>query len=128
MREIASAAGVSIITVSRALNNRPDVSKAFRERIIHVAEELDYVPNVHAGALASGNSKTLGLILADNANPYYARIIRGVEDTARKDDYAVFLCNTDERPDLELTARQAIARQFRTTVASMTPASSCVAT
>lgn len=106
MREIASRAGVSVITVSRALNDRPDVSKALRERIIGIAAELNYVPNVHARALASGSSKTLGLIVADNANPHYARIIRAVEDTARKDGYAVLLCNTDERPDLELTAHK----------------------
>ncbi len=106
LREIANRAGVSIITVSRALNNRPDVSKATRERVAAIAAELNYVPNVHARALASGNSKTLGLIVADNANPYYARIIRGVEETAREHGYGVLLCNTDEQPKLELAAHQ----------------------
>ena len=106
LREIANRAGVSIITVSRALNHRPDVSKATRERVLAIAAELNYAPNVHARALASGSSKTLGLIVADNLNPYYARIIRGVEETAREHGYGVLLCNTDEQPNLELTAHQ----------------------
>jgi LacI family transcriptional regulator len=64
------------------------------------------VPNVHARALASGASRTIGLIVADNSNPYYARVIRGVEVTARERGYAVLLCNTDEQPVLELAAHQ----------------------
>mgnify|MGYP005836940369 CR=1 FL=1 len=106
MRDIARRAGVSVITVSRALNNRPDVSKATRARILAIAQECNYAPNVLARALASGDSKTLGLIVADSANPFYAKIIRGVEDTASSQGYGVILCNTNEDPDHELRAHQ----------------------
>lgn len=106
MAEIAQRANVSLITVSRALNNRPDVSEETRSRIWALAEELHYVPNVLARALVSGSSHTLGLIVADNTNPYYGRLIRAVEDTARSNGYGVILCNTDEDPEYEVSAHK----------------------
>jgi len=109
MAEIARRANVSVITVSRALNNRPDVSEATRAQIWALAEELHYVPNVLARALVSGSSRTLGLIVADNTNPYYGRLIRAVEDTARSHGYGVILCNTDENPEYEISAHTMLA-------------------
>ena len=106
MRDIAERAGVSLITVSRALNNKPDVSKETRARVRAIAEELQYAPNVHARALASGDSRTLGLIVADSANPFYGKLIRGVEDTASAQGYGVILCNTSEDREREAAAHQ----------------------
>jgi len=106
MRDIAERAGVSLITVSRALNNKPDVNKETRARILAIAQEIDYTPNVHARALASGDSKTLGLIVADSANPFYGKLIRGVEDTASAHGYGVILCNTSEDRERESAAHR----------------------
>ena len=75
MKDIAERAGVSQTTVSRALNKKADIGKATRDRILAIAQELNYAPNIHARALASGDSRTLGLIVADSANPFYAKII-----------------------------------------------------
>jgi len=106
MWDIARRAGVSVTTVSRALNDKPDISKQTKARILAIAEELNYAINVHAQALASGDSKTLGLIVADSANPFYAKITRGVEDTARAHGYGVILCNTSEDSEREIGAHQ----------------------
>jgi len=104
MRDIAELAGVSLITVSRALNNKPDVNKETRARILAIAQELSYTPNVLARALVSGNSETLGVVVSDNANPFCAAQIRGIEETARAGGYGVILCNASESYDLELEA------------------------
>ncbi|HEX9115988.1 MAG TPA: LacI family DNA-binding transcriptional regulator, partial [Anaerolineae bacterium] len=112
LEEIARRAGVSVITVSRALTNHPDVSPKTRARVSAIAAEMDYIPNAHARALAGGSSRTLGLIVADNANPNYAHLIRGVEETARKAGYGVVLCNTNENADDELAAHHML-RQTR---------------
>jgi LacI family transcriptional regulator len=106
LHDIAQKAGVSLITVSRALNDHPDVSPETRQRIQRIAGELNYIPNLQARALAGGQSQTLGLVVADNANPYYARLIRAVEDTARGAGYSVILCNTAEDAGRELQAEQ----------------------
>ncbi len=106
MKDIAKKAGVSLTTVSRALNNKSDIGKDTRERILAIAHELNYAPNIHARALASGDSKTLGLIVADSANPFYAKLIRGVEDVCSAHGFGVILCNTNEQPDQEVRAHQ----------------------
>jgi len=106
MADIAKRAGVSTVTVSRALNDKPDISKETKAHILAIARELNYAPNVHARALATGDSKTLGLIVADSANPYYAKLVRGVEDTASAHGYGVILCNTSEDQERELRAHQ----------------------
>ena len=105
MQDIARRAGVSVITVSRALNDKPDISKATKARILAVARELNYVPNALARALVSGDSKTLGVIVADNANPFFAVQISGIEQVARAHGYGVVLCNTSEDYDLEAQAK-----------------------
>ncbi len=104
MQDIARRAGVSVITVSRALNNKPDISKQTKERILAVARELNYVPNALARALVSGDSRTLGVMVADNANPFFAVQISGIEQVARAHGYGVVLCNTSEDCDLEAQA------------------------
>jgi LacI family transcriptional regulator len=106
MKDIAKQAGVSLTTVSRALNNKEDIGKETRERILAIAQELNYAPNIHARALASGDSKTLGLIVADSANPFYAKIIRGVQDVCSAHEFGVILCNTNEQPEQEVRAHQ----------------------
>ncbi|GIX07045.1 MAG: hypothetical protein KatS3mg115_1448 [Candidatus Poribacteria bacterium] len=71
IREIARRAGVSINTVSRALNNKPDVRAETRERILRIARELNYVPNRYAQALRAKFSRTLAVIVSDIANPFF---------------------------------------------------------
>lgn len=98
--EVARRAGVSIATVSRVLNNVPrGVGAALRRRVLKAAQALDYRPNALARSLHQKRTRTLGLLITDIANPYYAEITRGIEDVSRRHGYALFICNTDRNPD-----------------------------
>ena len=101
LQDVAKKAGVSAITVSRALNNTGHVSPRTRERIEHVVAELNYVPNALASSLRSQRTQLLALLLTDITNPFWTTVARGVEDAAIAAGYAVILCNTDENPDKE---------------------------
>ncbi len=95
LRDVAARAGVSAITVSRALNNTGYVSPETRARIRLIAAELNYVPNAVASSLRSSRTKLLAF-LTDITNPFWAVVERGIEDVAMAAGYAVILCNTDE--------------------------------
>jgi LacI family transcriptional regulator len=98
MKDVATHAGVSIATVSNALN-RPDLlSPATLERIHASIAQLGFVRNGSAAQLRGGRSKTLGLVVPNIANPFFTDISRGVEDVATAKGYSLFLCNSDENP------------------------------
>ncbi|HEX6606647.1 MAG TPA: LacI family DNA-binding transcriptional regulator [Chloroflexia bacterium] len=101
LHDVAAKAGVSAITVSRALNNSGYVSSHTRQRILDAATELNYVPNALASSLRSQRTQLLALLLTDVTNPFWTTVARGVEDTAIDAGYAVILCNTDEDPTKE---------------------------
>ena len=101
LRDVAKAAKVSVGTVSNVLN-RPDVvAPETLARVQATIKDLGFVPNGFARHLRSGQSRTLGLIVPDVANPFFTEVARGVEDAASKRDYAVFLCNSDESASKE---------------------------
>jgi len=101
IKDIAKQASVSINTVSRALNGKPDVNEETKKRIIEIAKRLNYVPNFLAKGLVTKNTKTIGVIISDNSNPFFAKIIKGIEDFARSEGYSIILCNTDEEYEKE---------------------------
>lgn len=94
--DVAKAAKVSVGTVSNVLNRPEIVAPETLARVLATIKELGFVPNGFARHLRSGQSRTLGLIVPDVANPFFTEVARGVEDAASKRDYAVFLCNSDE--------------------------------
>ncbi|MCA9979432.1 MAG: LacI family DNA-binding transcriptional regulator [Anaerolineales bacterium] len=102
IKDVALEAGVSTATVSRVLANKPHVSPKLKQKVWTAVEKLDYRPNLIARSLRSQKSSTLGLIVSDIRNPFFTAISRAVEDTAHKQGYSVFLCNTDEDPEKEL--------------------------
>jgi LacI family transcriptional regulator len=103
--DIARDSGFSINTVSRALNNMPGVSPQTRARVLAVAERLRYTPSRVARSLLSHKAtRTLGLVVTDCTNPFYAGLIRAVEDTAFNRDYNVILCNSGESHQREIGA------------------------
>jgi LacI family transcriptional regulator len=101
LREVAKAAKVSVGTVSNVLNRPEVVAPETLARVQRIIDDLGFVPNGFARQLRSGNSRTLGLIVPDVANPFFTEVARGVEDAASKRDYAVFLCNSDESASKE---------------------------
>lgn len=102
LQDVAKAAKVSVGTVSNVLNRPEVVAPETLARVQSTIKDLGFVPNGFARQLRSGNSRTLGLIVPDVANPFFTEIARGVEDAASKRDYAVFLCNSDESATKEL--------------------------
>ena len=95
IREVAEKAGVSPTTVSHVINNTRYVSGNVRSRVIDAMRELNYRPNGLARSLRRGETLTLGLILPDSANPFFAEIGRAIESSAFACGYSVILCNTE---------------------------------
>lgn len=101
LKTIASRAGVSTVTVSRALNSRYDVSEETRRKILAIAKELGYTPNHLAKSLKSGRTKTVGVIVSDISNPFFGTAIRGMVEALRKKKCHILLCDSSEDPSLE---------------------------
>lgn len=116
LADVAKRAGVAISTVSAVLNNRSDcfVSEETRQRILKAAEELGYRPNYLARSLAKGKTDTIGLVIYEVSNPYFACLADNVEKEVRQAGYQLLLCtnrdglNVDDRANLELLSNQRV--------------------
>ena len=98
--DVALKAGVSIATVSRVVNKSDHkVNPTTRERVLEAIRELDYRPNALAKGLLMKKTMTIGIIIPDISNPYYAEIVRGIQDTADQAGYAVLIHNTDGKQE-----------------------------
>jgi LacI family transcriptional regulator len=101
IKEVAARANVSSATVSHVINGTRFVSDQVREQVLKAMDELGYRPNALARSLRSGFTHTLGLILPDSANPFFAEVGRSIESAAFEAGYSVFLCNTENDPQKE---------------------------
>jgi len=108
MRDVATRAGVSIATVSRVLNEHPAPTQETRARVFAAVDELAYRPNALARSLRLHSTRTLGLVISDLLNPFFAEIAQAVEDEARKHGYCVVFGNADEREEQQLTYVRAL--------------------
>jgi LacI family transcriptional regulator len=96
LADIARAMGVSKMTVSRAINNHPEISPETRARILEVAQRMNYRPNQFARALTTNRSGLLGVVVPDLMHSYFAEICRGIESVAKPLGYQNLICSTDE--------------------------------
>ena len=101
MKDIARDLGVSVVTISKALRDHPDISKATRERILLRVKELGYRPNLTARSLVTGRSSLIGLIVPDLIHPFFADIAKGLSLAMRRQGYFLVLSSSEEDPDLE---------------------------
>jgi LacI family transcriptional regulator len=101
IREVAKAAGVSSTTVSHVINGTRFVSEGVRARVLGAMSALGYQHNVLARSLRRGETHTLGLILPDSANPFFAKVGRSIEAAAFDLAYSVVLCNSEGNLDRE---------------------------
>jgi len=101
IRDVAARAGVSVATVSRALNGHPTVNTELADRVKKAAEVLGYRPNGIARNLRRQSTDVLALIISDIGNPFFTAVARGVEDVAQRSGYSVLLCNADEDSEKE---------------------------
>lgn len=111
MADVARAAGVSRMTVSRVINDKGEISPATRQRVLEVIEELDYRPSSIARGLATRKTTTIGLVVPDIANPFFSDLACGVADRAYSEGYNVFLCNTHENLHRELHILDSLVEQ-----------------
>lgn len=103
LKDVARRAGVSVSTVSRALNDKKLVEEKTRAMVLRCAEELDYHPNVIAKGLKEGKTKTIAFLIPNIENQIYPSLAIAVETEARKHGYFVLFCNTqdDQRRERE---------------------------
>jgi LacI family transcriptional regulator len=101
IKDIAQRAGVSTATVSYVISGSRFVSPELRERVRAAIVELDYRPNAVARSLRQKKTRTIGLIVPDNSNPFFAEVAKGVEDAGYEAGVSVILCNSDGSFDRE---------------------------
>jgi len=101
LKDIAQLAGVSVMTVSKALRGEPDVSASTREKVKGLASQLGYVPDCSAQGLRSRTTKLLGLVIPATTNPIYARMVFAVEERAHVLGYDVIIAQTQNLPERE---------------------------
>ncbi|MCR5088547.1 MAG: LacI family DNA-binding transcriptional regulator [Oscillospiraceae bacterium] len=99
IEQVAAAAGVSVATVSRTLNNIPTVKAETAERVRAAVEALHYTPNQSARNLRRNESRVILALAPNFSNPFYSRILSGIGDQARETEYSVLFCNTSSRPE-----------------------------
>jgi LacI family transcriptional regulator len=102
MRDVASAAGTSVATVSHVLNDTRYVSGELRARVEDALGSLGYLPDGTARSLRLGRTRTIGLLVPDNSNPYFAALARLIEDEAFRAGYTTILGNSNEQRQREL--------------------------
>jgi len=123
--EIAKIAGVSKTTVSRVLSGGSNVSKKTKDKVLKVIEQNNYKPSIIAQSLRTNKTKTIGLVIADIENPFYARVAKGVIDTAEIKNYNVILCNSNndinsEEKEIDTLINRGVDGLLLTTVALKT--------
>jgi DNA-binding LacI/PurR family transcriptional regulator len=101
IKHIANLLGISTSTVSRAFRNTHDVSPETQKRVLALANELEFRPNPNASALASGSTKTIGVIIPSVQNYYFSTVIRGIQEEAFNQGYNVVLYISDDCTDEE---------------------------
>jgi LacI family transcriptional regulator len=96
IRDVAARAGVSVTTVSHALNETRFVSESAKAKVLEATHALGYVPSEVARGLKHNTTRTLGMLVPNNSNPYFAEIIRGVEHHCYGAGYSLLLCNSND--------------------------------
>ena len=91
IKDIAQELGVTAMTVSRALNNKPDISAATKERVIEAVRRLEYVQSALGQGLASGYARAVGCVVTTLADPFAGRILEGIESVAREAGFALIV-------------------------------------
>jgi LacI family transcriptional regulator len=112
MQDIARDVGVSVVTVSKVLRNKGEISAATRARVLRRAKALNYQTNWIARSLVTRRTFTIGLLLPDFTHPFFAEIAKAVAETVRPHGYHVIISYFDESPELERNeAESLLARQ-----------------
>lgn len=99
IKEVAKEAGVSIATVSRALNNEGYVSEDAYKKVVEAAKRLNYEPNYLAKSLLKQKTNIIGVVVSDISTSFFSKVLKSIENCASEKDYSIMICNIEE--DLE---------------------------
>src|SRR5574344_884424 len=109
--DVAGAAGVSLATVSRVLNNPEKVKEETRTRVLKVIKELGYRPNVIARGLASKRTTTVGVVISDITRASVTQMLGGISDIANKYKYSLKIFSIHDDMDVSETLKDIVAEQ-----------------
>ena len=104
LKDLAQELGVSIATVSRALRSSPEIGQDMQAKVKELAKRLNYRPNPFAQSLRKEAPRVIGVVVPNLVTHYYAAVLDGIEDEARKEGYSVISANTHEDTDSEIRA------------------------
>ena len=104
LKDLAQELGVSIATVSRALRSSPEIGQDMQTKVKELAKRLNYRPNPFAQSLRKEAPRVIGVVVPNLVTHYYAAVLDGIEDEARKEGYSVISANTHEDTDAEIRA------------------------
>jgi len=113
LKDIAERAGVTSATVSMVINNKPNISENTRKKVLKIAKELNYYPNVIARGLATKKSNSIGVIVPNLASSFVVRVLQGIKSTNRDIEYTVQLFDTVGQKETETQLFQRLARERR---------------
>ncbi|NOU95852.1 substrate-binding domain-containing protein [Paenibacillus sp. LMG 31456] len=101
IKDLAKELGVSVSTVSRALNNHPDIRQETKQEVLEAMKRINYTPNALARSLIQRKSNTIGLMIPDITDPFFSAMAHDVEEVLSDNGYLVIYVNTSRRPDKE---------------------------
>ena len=104
LKDLAQELGVSIATVSRALRSSPEIGQDMQAKVKELAKRLNYRPNPFAQSLRKEAPRVIGVVVPNLVTHYYAAVLDGIEDEARKEGYSVISANTHEDTEAEIRA------------------------
>ncbi|MBV9104898.1 MAG: LacI family DNA-binding transcriptional regulator [Verrucomicrobia bacterium] len=103
IKDVAALAGVSYTTVSHVINKTRPVSDKVRGEVEAAIQRLNYVPSAVARSLKQQSTCTIGLLISNSSNPFFAELAQGIEDICYRAGYTVVLCNSDDQPERQQT-------------------------
>lgn len=99
IKDVAKLCGVGVSTVSRAINNHPDINEETKNKIMEVIKENNYIPNNSARNLKRSNSKTIAVLIKGISNPFFSKMIKVIEEITQEKKYSFILHRVEERED-----------------------------
>lgn len=103
IKDIAEIAGVGVSTVSRVINNHPDVGDKTRKKVLQIIEEYNYIPNNSARNLKRSSTNNIGILVKGIHNPFFSQMIKALEEEINKKDYSMILhYNEKNSNDIEV--------------------------
>jgi LacI family transcriptional regulator len=108
IKDLARKLKLSPSTISRALRDHPDISLRTKKRVVLLADKLDYHPNSIAQSLQTKKTKTIGVIVPEIKQPFFASVINGIEELAYAAGYTIIVCQSNETADREILVTRSL--------------------